>query len=134
MPRLSVLFIRASLVYLLLGFLFGALILAEKGASYYPPVWNLFPAHIEFLLTGWLVQLAMGVGFWIFPRFGLGLPGSRGNETLIWISLACLNMGIGMAALQLWVPFAFPVGRLLELAAAVVYVIGLWPRIKPHGV
>lgn len=134
MPRLSIVFIRASLVYLLVGFLFGALILAEKGVSYYPPVWNLFPVHIEFLLIGWLVQLAMGVGFWIFPRFGFGLPGARGNETLVWISLVCINAGIGMVSLQRWVPWASSLGRLLELMAALIYVMGLWPRVKPHGV
>ena len=77
MPRLSAWFIRASLIYLLLGFAFGALILAQKGISYYPLVWNLFPIHMEFLLIGWFAQLAMGVAFWILPRFSSGQP--RGN-------------------------------------------------------
>lgn len=134
MPRLSILSIRASLVYLLVGFLFGALILAGRGVSHYPPVWNFFPVHIEFLLIGWLVQLAMGVGFWIFPRFGFGLPDSRGNETLIWASLVCLNVGIWLSALQLWISPAYPLGRLLELIAAILYVMGLWRRVKPHGI
>lgn len=65
MPRLSVWFVRASLLYLLAEVTFGALLLANKGIAYYPPIWNLFPIHIEFLLVGWLVQLALGVAFWI---------------------------------------------------------------------
>lgn len=133
MPRLSVWFIRASLIYLLLGFTFGALILAEKGISYYPAVWNLFPIHIEFLLIGWLVQLAMGVAFWIFPRFSLRSPRARGNEKLIWASLILVNIGILMVALQLWLPFAFLLGRILEVSGAMIYMIGLWRRVKPHG-
>src|SRR5574341_1527389 len=132
MPRLSVWFVRASLLYLLLGFAFGALILAEKGVSYYPPVWNLFPVHIEFLLIGWLAQLAMGVGFWIFPRFSLGQP--RGDERLIWIAFASVNTGILITALQIWLPVALLLGRILEVGGAIIYVLGLWRRVKPHGV
>lgn len=132
MPRLSVWLVRASLVYLLLGFLFGALMLAQKGIGYASPVWNLFPIHVEFLLMGWLVQLAMGVGFWIFPRFSRGLP--RGDERLIWLALGLLNLGIVLAALQLWSSYAFLAGRVLEVCAALVYVAGLWRRVKPHGV
>jgi heme/copper-type cytochrome/quinol oxidase subunit 1 len=132
MPRLSVWFVRASLIYLLLGFTFGALILAQKGISYYPPVWNLFPIHTEFLLIGWFVQLAMGVAFWILPRFSSGPP--RGNVKLIWISFMLLNLGILCGVLRLWIPPAALIGRAAEAAAGIVFAIGLWRRVKPHGV
>src|SRR5574341_2114146 len=132
MPRLSVWFVRASLLYLLLGFAFGALILAEKGVSYYPPVWNLFPVHIEFLLIGWLAQLAMGVAFWILPRFGLGAP--RGNVRLIWISFVLVNAGVLISALQLWSPVVILIGRVSEVAAGIIFAVGSWRRVKPHGV
>lgn len=132
MPRLSLWFVRASLVYLLLGFTFGALMLAEKGISFFPPVWNLLPIHIEFLLLGWLVQLAMGVAFWIVPRFGVGLP--RGNEMLIWVAFVCVNSGILLAALQLWFPLGLLAGRVLEVVGVVIYVICTWRRVKPWGV
>jgi hypothetical protein len=134
MPRLSIWFIRASLIYLFVGFLFGALILAEKGVSYYPSVWTLFPIHMEFLLIGWLIQLAMGVAFWIFPRFGMGLPHSRGNEKLIWISFVLVNVGILTVALQHWFPLGLLIGRLCEVGGVISYAFGLWRRVKPHGV
>ncbi len=86
MPRLSAWFVRASLLYLLVGFAFGALMLAQVGVSYDPGIVVLLPVHMEFLLVGWLVQLAMGVAFWIFPRWGLTLPNARGNQSLIWAS------------------------------------------------
>ena len=131
MPRLSLWFVRASLIYLLLGLLFGALMLAEKGISYYPPVWTLFPVHIEFLLVGWLVQLAMGVGFWIFPRFSSGQ--ARGNEQWIWLAFGFVNLGIGITALQVWNPGVLFWGRLFEAIGTICYVMGLWLRVKPHG-
>lgn len=132
MPRLSVLFIRASFVYLLAGFFIGALILAQKGFSYHPPVWNLFPAHVEFLLIGWLAQFAMGVAFWIFPRFSKGEP--RGNATLIWVSFASLNAGLLLGVFQFWIPPALLLERALEVAAGIAFAFSLWRRVKPHGV
>ena len=132
MPRLSVWFVRASLLYLLAGFLIGALILAQKGISYDPGVWNLFPIHMEFLLIGWFAQLAMGVAFWIVPRFSRG-P-SRGNERIVWASFGLINAGLLIAILQFWFPFPGLVGRALEIGAGITFAIGIWRRIKPHGV
>ena len=132
MPRLSVWFIRASLIHLLLGLFFGTLILAQKGISFYPPVWNLFPLHVEFLLTGWLIQLAMGVVFWIIPRFSSGSP--RGPLGLVWLSLAFLNAGILITALQLWFSHALIIGRIAEVCAAILFIVGSWRRVKPQGV
>ncbi len=97
MPRLSVWFVRASLIYLSIGFAIGALLLAEKGVPYFPAILSILPVHIEFLLIGWLVQLAMGVAFWILPRFGMESP--RGNEQIIWASLMLLNAGLCLVAL-----------------------------------
>ena len=133
MPRLSVWFVRASLIYLLAGFTLGALMLAQDGISYYPAIIAVLPIHMEFLLVGWLVQLALGVAFWIFPRFELGLPHSRGNEKLIWVSFVLLNAGVLIVALELWIAAALLIGRVLEVLAVLVYVLGSWRRVKPHG-
>ena len=131
MPRLSVWFVRASLTYLLLGFFFGALILAQKGISFYPPVWNLFPLHVEFLLVGWLIQLAMGVAFWIIPRFSGASP--RGPVGLFWLSFALLNAGIFATTLQYWFPNILLIGRIAEAGAGILFLVGSWRRIKPQG-
>ena len=61
MPRLSVWMIRTALVHLLVGFTLGALLLANKGVPIHPMVWRLLPIHIELLLLGWTLQLALGV-------------------------------------------------------------------------
>lgn len=71
MPRISLCFVRASLGYLALGFTLGALLLWNKGVAFAPFVWRLLPLHIEASLVGWVVQLVMGVAYWMFPRFGM---------------------------------------------------------------
>lgn len=132
MPRQTVWFVRASLLYLLAGFTIGALVLAQKGRPYDANVWLLLPVHIEFLLTGWLLQLVLGMAFWIFPRFGIGAP--RGRERAIWFSFVLLNLGILLAASQLWLPAALLAGRLLEAAGLLIYIAGSWGRVKPLAV
>src|SRR5512135_3224548 len=115
MPRLSTWFVRAALIYLLLGFVLGGLILAQKGLPYYAPVWQLLPLHIEFLISGWMIQLAMGVAFWILPRFSSG--DRRGNERLVGASFLLLNVGILLIACQPWFGAAAISGHALELAS-----------------
>lgn len=131
MPRLSVWFVRFSLIHLFLGFTIGGLILANKGIPFAPWVWNLLPAHMEFLLLGWMVQLAMGVAFWILPRFKSNPP--RGNVNLIWGTLVLLNVGIVMVVIQplismSWLALA---GRFLETSSVLLFVLSSWQRVKP---
>ncbi len=134
MPKLSRWFVRTSLVHLLLGSSLGALLLADKGLSFWPLLWRALPGHMEFLLIGWMVQLAMGVAFWILPRYGSGPP--RGNERIVQLAYGCLNIGIGLIAVQAWVPWTLLAvfGRTLEAAAVLIFVAGNWRRVKPFGV
>lgn len=132
MPRLSVWLVRSALIYLALGFTFGALMLFEKGVPVYPPLLRLLPAHIEFVLFGWTVQLAMGVAFWILPRFEGGA--SRGDERPAWLAFLLLNTGVwltGMGAVLDLAPALLLLGRIAEAAAAAAFVVHAWPRIKP---
>ena len=133
MPRLSAWFIRASMAYLLAGFTLGALMLAQKGVSYYPAIITVLPIHMEFLLVGWLVQLAMGMAFWIFPRWGWASPRSRGNQEVIWLSFWLLNAGVWIAAMAPWFQRALLLGRVLQVAAVILYPAGSWRRVKQHG-
>jgi hypothetical protein len=131
MPLFSCWCIRASLLHLASGFTLGALLLIHKGVPWYPGAWQLLPPHIEFLLLGWTLQLAMGVAFWILPRH---LHGSgRGNEALAWVAFALINVGVLMAGLgwMLAAPSLIPfLGRLAEAAAALAFALHAWPRLK----
>ena len=134
MPRLSVYFIRASMVYLLLGFTIGGLMLANKGIQISPAIWALLPLHIEFDFMGWMIQLAMGVMFWILPRFQKGPP--RGNERLGWLALILVNAGIFLMFLD--VPFDVPwlavAGRATEVLGLLLFLLGCWQRVRPFEV
>lgn len=129
MPRLSVWFIRAALLYLAAGFTFGALLLWNKGIPLHPLIWRLLPVHMEFLLIGWTVQLALGVAFWILPRW----QGDRGDVRPAWAAFVLINAGVLLVAAA---PFAnvagmTPAGRACEAAAAAAFAFHAWPRVKP---
>jgi cbb3-type cytochrome oxidase subunit 1 len=132
-PRVSVWFVRASLVHLMLGITLGALLLAEKGLEFGPGLWRLRPAHVEILLFGWVVQLVLGVAVWIFPRLGLGRT-ARGGETLQWSAFALLNGAVVVVAVagatggSLGLGLA---GRIAELIAVGLLIAGLWRRARP---
>lgn len=130
MPRLSAWFVRCALVYLTLGFTFGGLLLANKGIPLHPLIWRLLPAHIEFLLLGWTVQLAFGVAFWILPRWQT----QRGDVRPAWAALILLNLGVWVVVLTGWAnwpAWVLATGRLLEAAAVTVFAWHAWPRVKP---
>ncbi len=130
MPRLSLWFIRFSLAYLALGFTFGALMLANKGMAFAPWLAILVPAHSEILLIGWLVQLALGVAYWILPRFTRGMP--RGNPATAWLSLYSVNAGIIMAAVgeSSNIPLLVLPARVLEAISVMAFLLLAWGRIR----
>ncbi|WP_374686031.1 hypothetical protein, partial [Promineifilum sp.] len=97
MPRLSQWYIKLAFGYLLLGFTLGALLLAHKGQPLHPALWGWLPAHIEWLLIGWVAQLTLGVAFWILPRFWK--EPRRGNTTGAYVALVLLNAGIWLVSL-----------------------------------
>ncbi len=130
MPRLTVWMVRTALLQLGVGFTFGMLMLFNKGVPFDPFLWRLLPVHIEIMLLGWTMQLGMGVAFWILPRFTTAPR--YGRERLGWLAYVLLNAGLLIFVLSAWVggaalPF---VGRALELAAVVAFVVLIWPRVK----
>ena len=133
MPRLSIWSLRLALLYLGTGFTLGALLLVNKGLPINGFLWALLPAHIEFLLVGWVVQLIIGVAFWILPR--LPQPPKRGNVSLAWAALIALNLGIWFSALgPLWISvrvWVVLLGRLAEFVGAGLFLVYAWPRVKP---
>jgi heme/copper-type cytochrome/quinol oxidase subunit 1 len=132
-PTLSRWLVRAALCYLVAGFTLGAVILVSKALGTGPFAWSLLPAHVEFLLFGWTVQLTMGVAFWILPRFAGGA--SRGDERLVWAAFALVNAGTLATALA---PLAgsagVTIGRVLEATAAAAFGAHAWRRVKRPSV
>jgi len=134
MPALSVLAIRIALCHLAVGLTIGFLMLANKGVPFAPGLWRLLPAHIELLLVGWTVQLALAVAHWIIPRFR---GGDFGRLWLARLAFVFLNIGVLMVALTPITPlppFTVVAGRILEATAFLAYISYIWPRIRPQGV
>lgn len=135
MPLLSRWMVKAALIYLALGFTLGGLLLANKGIPIHPMLWLLLPAHQEFLLSGWMFQLALGVAFWILPRFAT--EPKRGNTRLAWAGWILLNAGIWVISLSpitpgwSWMPL---LGRVLQVSGGGAFAWHFWPRVKPAGV
>ena len=133
MPALSAFAIRLALIHLGAGLTIGFLMLANKGVPFSPALWRLLPAHIELLLVGWTVQLALGVAHWIIPRFR---GGEFGRLWLAQLAFLLLNGGVllvALAPLLTLLQYAPMVGRLFETCAVFAYAIYLWPRIRPLG-
>jgi hypothetical protein len=126
MPRLSQLLTRTALIWLAVGYSVGGLLLLNKGLSMLPWLWTLRLTHVHLLLVGWMVQFACGVAFWILPR--LDASGNRGDERLVWLCYAALNIGVVLAALH--DPLAAAIGetqvtRLMLVGAGVLYIVAI---------
>lgn len=134
MPSLSVLLVRTALVWLAAAAALGALLLAGKGTPMPAWVFRLFPLHAEAMLVGWMVQLAMGVAYWILPKYPR-LP-ERGPEAPIWAAWLLLNGGVLLAGLGRSLgagDAAVMAGRGAELLAALAFAAAAWPRVKAFG-
>lgn len=134
MPRLTVWMVRTALLHMGAGFTIGALMLYNKGLPFDVQVWRLLMPHIELMLLGWVMQLAMGVAFWILPRMTKG--DKYGREWLAWLAYILLNIGILEVVIGHWVgsDVLSLTGRMAELAAAICFAIQIFPRIKAFGV
>jgi heme/copper-type cytochrome/quinol oxidase subunit 1 len=134
MPKLSVWLVRASLVHMGIGFLFGALILYHKGVPLFTWMWRLLNLHVELMIFGWTMQLVMGVAFFALPRFSQREQ-RYGPVRLGWWSFYLLNSGVILTAVAHWynTPTFVLLGRLLVLLAIVAFVILIWPRVRPFG-
>jgi cbb3-type cytochrome oxidase subunit 1 len=130
MPRLSVWFVRLALVYLGLGFTLGASLLLAKGQWLPPTLMRLLPIHAELLLVGWMMQLAMGVSYWILPR--LNTDNERGSELPVRLALLTLNAGVLSVCVGIWsgVEALLLIGRGLEATAALGYALHMRPRLQ----
>jgi hypothetical protein len=133
MPAPSRWLIRCSLLYLIAGFTIGAFMLIARTTPYYSWIWVFLPVHIEILIFGWIIQLTMGVAYWILPRFLES--GSRGKSNFAWIMFICLNTGILSVIIgsvsQIYFLFRL-LGRALEIIAVILFIGLHWHRIVTY--
>ncbi|MBN1138571.1 MAG: hypothetical protein JXM73_18420, partial [Anaerolineae bacterium] len=107
MPITTRVFVKASILYLILGAALGALLLINGWLPLGSAIYYLKPAHVQFLVVGWLTQFILGVAWWLFPPLAFRLRGrdyphgqaQRGSEPLFWLTFALLNAGVLLNAL-----------------------------------
>ncbi len=130
MPRLSAWLVRFSLIYLLIGFSLGGLMLANEALAFDSCLTQLLPAHVEILMIGWVMQLALGVAYWILPRHAQGPP--RGNKFIAGAALALVNMGILLIVINVILHMAWftLAGRICEVAGILLSIAVLWRRVR----
>lgn len=153
MPTTSRAFVRASIIYLALGSLLGALFLVSRWIPMGSAIAALRISHIEFLVVGWLTQLILGVAWWLFPTLTLGLrPGDpkplrrgqaqRGSEPIFWMTFISLNLGVLLRALFgplfSWTKIDLfgvlaGISGLFLFAAAIGFVLNTWRRVRELG-
>jgi hypothetical protein len=152
-PTTSRVTIKASILYLAVGAILGAILFIHRWLPLGPAIPVLKITHVHFLVIGWLTQLILGVAWWLFPPLKIGRERGaiaprrrgqeqRGSEPLFWLTAVLLNAGTllrGLApALYTWTRVeAFTVlggiSGLLLLGAAIAFVLNLWQRVRALG-
>ena len=125
--------IRSSFIYLILGTFMGALMLVHKAIPLHPAIWQLLPIHIEVTIFGWIIQLTLGTGYWMLPRF-LKSP-RRGKKTPAILMVLFLNLGIIFVVTQYLFQTTLPLseaGRVFELASVLLFISLHWNRIVTY--
>jgi hypothetical protein len=143
MDPLSSTMLRASLIWLLAGFVIGAAMLTDRTL---PGQWRLWmaPTHAHMLFVGWFLQFAVGVAYWLLPRRRSTERPLGYGERAAYLAVAALNLGLVLRVITEPVERAtsestvtlilLGVSALLQLAAALVFVAQLWPRVGPRPI
>lgn len=139
MPRASRFFLRTGVVYLVITFVAGAVLLVLEAIGYpVPPV--IWTEHGHAGFVGWLVNTVIGVALWLLPLNRQRFPESQGRypERLALAAFYLLNVGLVMRLLcEPWFAFGHSVTASVLLAIAAVLQVGgivivawiLWQRI-----
>ncbi len=138
MPLESRLFVKTSLVALVLVFAAGAVIaLAEVLGVPVAPIWAVEHAHLAFV--GWFVNLVIGIALWMLPLARERFPETAGRypRHAPFIVYALLNGGLVLRIIA--EPF-LSVGTLLRAALCISAVTQLlaillfsaiaWQRVR----
>jgi len=131
MPAVSILMIRLSLVWLMVGSFLGSAMMLGKVFAW-PVVWILLPAHMESAIVGWLAQFLIGTAYWMFPRH-LESAG-RGNPAPAWMMALLLNAGIISVIAAPWagVELLTTAGRLMIFVATLLFIYLMWSRVVSY--
>lgn len=137
MPRITRIYIKTSLVYLL-ATLLVAVGLTLRAMNWLPAaVGFMTPVYYHLLMVGWITQLIFGIIFWMFPKESHDRP--RGSETMAWAVFVLLNFGLILRTIAEPMASTSPapiwgvtliVSALSLWLAGVLFVLNTWRRAK----
>ena len=137
MPTLSRWFIKIGMLYFVMGISIGSVMLLQPTFDWSPRLQLLRPVYLHFLFIGWVTQLIMGVGYWMFPKYTKAKP--RGSEKVGWTVLILLNVGLilrGIGEPMMIIEPGMTYGWMLAIASMCLlfagwgFILNTWGRIK----
>lgn len=137
MPSLSRWFIKVGMIYFIVGLTMGAILLAQPALGWSPQLQVLRPVYLHFLFIGWVTQIIMGVGYWMFPKYSKESP--RGSAKLGWAVFILLNIGLLLRGVsepmmvinpQTGWGWMLAVASMFLLLAGWIFIFNTWGRIK----
>ena len=140
MPPIARNFVKAAFLYFLAAFFLGALMMLDRWLSFSRWLKVVYLSQLHLLMVGWITQLAIGVAYWIFPRFLKGQdPRPRGSDALAWAVLICLNAGLLLRFIfepfylmgpKPWLAALMALSGVLQALAAFGFGWLIWGRIR----
>jgi hypothetical protein len=140
MPAIARNLVKASFLYFIAAFLLGALMMLDRWLGFSRWLKVVYLSQLHLLVVGWITQLALGVAYWMFPRFlKTQAARPRGSDRLAWFVIACLNIGLLLRfvfepfyfmAPRSWLAGVLALSGLLQAAAAVGFAVLIWGRIR----
>lgn len=138
MPFESRLFVKTSLVALMLAFAAGAFMAVAEGLGHpVSPIWAVEHAHLAFV--GWLVNVVIGIALWMLPLARERYPQTAGRypagaPIAVYV---LLNGGLAMRIVSEPLLGAGSVARtalivsaVAQLAAIVLFAYVAWHRVR----
>jgi hypothetical protein len=91
-------------------------------------------------MVGWITQLAIGVAYWMLPRFRKEQRAEpRGSDSLAWTVLWLLNVGLVLRVIaeplylmggHTWTKAVMAISGVLQAGAALGFGWLIWGRIR----
>lgn len=137
MPTLARWYIKIGMCYFVAGLMMGAVLLAQPVMGWPATLQLLRPVYLHFIFIGWVTQLIMGVGYWMFPKYSKEKP--RGSEKLGWAVLILLNVGMVLRTIgeplvvlapQAGLGWIVATASVCLLLAGWGFILNTWGRIK----
>lgn len=140
MPPIARTYVKTAFIYFVVAFVLDALMMLDRWVPFSRWLGMLYLSQLHLLLVGWVTQLAIGVAYWIFPRFlKTQSPDPRGPDWLAWGVFVSLNAGLLLRFVcepltpmssQSWLPALVALSGVLQAAAAVGFGLLIWGRIR----